>query len=141
MGAAAAAAAGVAWPWLSIQPFFRDSLTPIPGHQRHAPRAPEGGCRGEGEHFDTSQRPFFVRFWREFLVTELPMTKQRKSPFLTIAEAADLLRLKKHTLDNMRWQGTGPPFRKHGGRIFYHRDELNEWSKSGRRKSSSGRKR
>ena len=48
----------------------------------------------------------------------------RKSLFLTVAEAAELLRLKKHTLDNMRWQGTGPPFRKHGGRIFYHRDEL-----------------
>ena len=71
---------------------------------------------------------------------EFPMTKQPKSPFLTIAEAAELLRLKKHTLDNMRWQGTGPPFRKHGGRICYHRDELKEWSKSGRRKSSSGRK-
>jgi excisionase family DNA binding protein len=68
------------------------------------------------------------------------MTRQPKSPFLTIAEAAELLRLKKHTLDNMRWQGTGPPFRKHGGRICYHRDELKEWSKSGRRKSSSGRK-
>lgn len=66
------------------------------------------------------------------------MTKSRKSPFLTTAEAAELLRLKEHTLDNMRCLGTGPPFRKHGGRIFYHRDELNEWSKSRRRKSSSG---
>jgi hypothetical protein len=68
------------------------------------------------------------------------MSRQRRSPFLTIAETAELLRLEKHTLDNMRWQGTGPPFRKHGGRIFYHRDEVIEWSKSGRRKSSSGRK-
>jgi phage terminase Nu1 subunit (DNA packaging protein) len=64
----------------------------------------------------------------------------RKSVFLTVAEAAELLRLKKRTLDNMRWQGTGPPFRKHGGRIFYHRDELIEWPRNSRRKSSSGRK-
>ena len=34
---------------------------------------------------------------------------------LTTIEAAEYLRLKKHTLENMRWQGTGPPFRKHGG--------------------------
>lgn len=66
------------------------------------------------------------------------MSKTRRSPFLTISEAAQLLRLKEHTLDNMRWLGTGPPFRKHGGRIFYHRDELHEWSQSRRRKSSSG---
>lgn len=68
------------------------------------------------------------------------MTKKRKSPFLTVDEAALFLRLKKHTLDNMRWQGTGPKFRKHGGRIFYHRDELKQWSEQNRRQSSSGRK-
>ncbi|MBS0251281.1 MAG: helix-turn-helix domain-containing protein [Proteobacteria bacterium] len=61
------------------------------------------------------------------------------SPFLTVDEAAAYLRLKKHTLDNMRWQGTGPRFRKHGGRILYHRDELKEWSDGLRRRSTSGR--
>lgn len=60
------------------------------------------------------------------------------SPFLTVDEAAAYLRLKKHTLANMRWQGTGPRFRKHGGRIVYHRDELNKWSESLRRRSTSG---
>ena len=66
------------------------------------------------------------------------MPKSPQSPFLTVAEAADFLRLKPHTLDNMRWQGTGPKFRKHGGRIFYHRAELTHWSETNRRQTSSG---
>ena len=66
------------------------------------------------------------------------MAKQSRSPFFTADEAADFLRLKKHTLENMRWQGTGPNFRKHGGRIFYHRIELKLWSEQNRRRSSSG---
>jgi excisionase family DNA binding protein len=48
--------------------------------------------------------------------------------FLTIAEAAELLRVHRRTLDNMRWRGTGPVFRRHGGRIVYQRDELLAWS-------------
>ncbi|MDZ4842720.1 MAG: helix-turn-helix domain-containing protein [Hyphomicrobium aestuarii] len=60
------------------------------------------------------------------------------SPFLSVDETAVYLRLKKRTLDNMRWQGIGPRFRKHGGRIFYHRDEVVAWSESRRRRASSG---
>ena len=59
---------------------------------------------------------------------------------LTTAEAAELLRLRKHTLENMRWLGTGPPFRKHGGRVFYHRADLKTWSDQTLRRSSSGQK-
>ena len=47
------------------------------------------------------------------------MSRQRRSPLLTTAEAAVWLRIKPHTLENMRYQGTGPKFRKHGGRVFY----------------------
>jgi Helix-turn-helix domain len=65
------------------------------------------------------------------------MSEKPASPFLTVAEAAAFLRLKKHTLDNMRWMGNGPNFRKHGGRIYYHRDELEEWSLNSRRRSTS----
>jgi Helix-turn-helix domain len=68
-------------------------------------------------------------------VTEV--TDETESPFLTVEEAATFLRLKKRTLDNMRWLGTGPKFRKHGGRIYYHRDELREWSLNSRRQSTS----
>ena len=68
------------------------------------------------------------------------MVHQRKSQLLTTAEAAEFLRLEPHTLENMRRQGTGPPFRKHGARVFYHRAELKEWSDQARGRSSSGRK-
>ena len=65
------------------------------------------------------------------------MSEGPENPFLTVAEAALYLRLKKRTLDNMRWMGTGPKFRKHGGRIFYHVDDLTEWSRNSRRQSTS----
>lgn len=50
------------------------------------------------------------------------------SPFLNVIEAADFLRLKRSTLDSYRWEGGGPKYRKHGNRVYYHRDELKRWS-------------
>jgi predicted DNA-binding transcriptional regulator AlpA len=79
-------------------------------------------------------------FSPQFLIGEDHMATQRKSPLLTTAETAEMYRLKKHTLENMRWQGTGPPFRKIGGRVFYHRADLKQWLEQTRRRSSSGRK-
>jgi conjugative transfer signal peptidase TraF len=67
------------------------------------------------------------------------MHKQSQSPpLLTIADAAQMLRLKTQTLESMRRQGTGPPFRKHGGRIFYRHHELKEWSENGRLRPAAG---
>ena len=43
-------------------------------------------------------------------------------PFFTVEETAKLLRVKRRTLDNLRWKAEGPPWRRHGGRIVYHRD-------------------
>ena len=60
-------------------------------------------------------------------------------PFLTIAEAAQLLRVNRRTLDNLRWKGEGPPFRRHGGRIVYHRDELLAWSEQRRARTPSAK--
>jgi hypothetical protein len=68
------------------------------------------------------------------------MATLRRSDLLTTAEAAALFRLKPHTLENMRWQGTGPFFLKLGGRVFYRRADLKAWSDQARRRSSSGRK-
>ncbi len=65
------------------------------------------------------------------------MTDDSDNPFLTIAEAARLLRVKRRTLDNLRWQDDGPPFRRHGGRIVYHRDELLAWSEQRRARTPS----
>ena len=67
-------------------------------------------------------------------VPESHMPRKKRPRFLTTAEAAEFLRLKKHTLENMRSQESGPPPRKHGGRVFYHLDDLIAWSKSTRRK-------
>ncbi len=61
------------------------------------------------------------------------------SPYVNVEEAAAYLRLKRRTLDNMRWIGGGPKYRKHGGRVFYHRDELKAWSESRAFKSTSER--
>lgn len=66
------------------------------------------------------------------------MTNSRRSALMTTGEAAAWLRMKPHTLENMRWQGTGPKFRKHGGRVFYLLSELKAWSDAMRRQSTSG---
>ena len=50
------------------------------------------------------------------------------SPFLTVEEPANYLRPKNRTLGNMLQMRTGPVFQKHGGRIYYHEEELTTWS-------------
>jgi len=62
------------------------------------------------------------------------------SLFFTIAEAAELMRVKRRTLDNFRWRGEGPRFRRHGGRIVYHRDDLLAWSDQRRARIASERR-
>jgi Helix-turn-helix domain len=56
------------------------------------------------------------------------MFEDDDSPFLTIPETAQLLRVRPRTLDNLRWSRKGPPARRHGGRIVYHRREVLDWS-------------
>jgi excisionase family DNA binding protein len=68
------------------------------------------------------------------------MASRRRSQLLTTKEAAEVLRLKPHTLENMRSQGKGPIFMKLGGRVFYHRADLRTWLRDSRRRSSSGEK-
>jgi hypothetical protein len=58
------------------------------------------------------------------------MAHVRSSPYLTVYEAAAFLRLRPRTLDNMRWRGIGPKYRKHGGRIVYDINDLIEWSRN-----------
>jgi excisionase family DNA binding protein len=68
------------------------------------------------------------------------MANRRKSQLLTTKEAAEFLRLKPHTLENMRSDGKGPIFMKLGGRVFYHRADLKTWLRESRRRSSRGEK-
>ena len=52
-----------------------------------------------------------------------------ESPFYTAREAAGYLRLEERTLNAMRWRNDGPGWRKHGGRVVYHKEELDRWSR------------
>jgi putative transposase len=51
------------------------------------------------------------------------MEENHQSPFLNVNEAGAFVLLKKCTLGIMRWMGTSPNFRKHGGHVHYHIDE------------------
>ena len=72
-------------------------------------------------------------------IREFPMTDETDNPFLTIDETAELLRVNRRTLDNLRWQDDGPPFRRHGGRIVYHRDDVLAWSERRRARTPMDR--
>ena len=63
----------------------------------------------------------------------------RKSPFLRAQEAADYLGLTRSTLEHYRWIGGGPSYRKHGGLVFYHIDDLIERSERRKFKDSATR--
>lgn len=52
-----------------------------------------------------------------------------ESPYLTTKEAARYLRLEESTLNAMRWRKEGPAWRKHGGKVVYHIDDLDRWSR------------
>lgn len=59
--------------------------------------------------------------------------------FLIVPEAAAELRMAKRTLDNHRWKGTGPKFRRHGGRIVYRRGDLLAWSEERAARMAAGK--
>jgi hypothetical protein len=60
--------------------------------------------------------------------------------FLIVPEAAAELRMAKRTLDNHRFKGTGPKFRRHGGRIVYRRGDLLAWSEERAARMAAGKK-
>ncbi len=53
-----------------------------------------------------------------------------ETPFMGLEDAASYLCMKPGTLKNLRFRGTGPAYRKHGGIVVYHREDLDDWSKS-----------
>lgn len=63
--------------------------------------------------------------------------QETDSPFLNTKEAATWLRLTKNTLEKMRVQGTGPHYRKHGRYVRYDIEDLVDYSKANKRKSTS----
>jgi hypothetical protein len=56
---------------------------------------------------------------------------------LRTAEAGRFLGLSGRTLEKHRTYGTGPTYRKIGGRVVYTVDDLQAWAELGRRSSTS----
>jgi predicted DNA-binding transcriptional regulator AlpA len=59
--------------------------------------------------------------------------------YLRTPEAARFLGLSGRTLEKHRTYGTGPKYRKIGGRVVYAIDDLKVWADIGTRKSTSDR--
>jgi hypothetical protein len=57
--------------------------------------------------------------------------------YLRTAEAARYLSLSPRTLEKHRTYGTGPAYRKIGGRVVYAVADLNAWADVGARTSTS----
>ncbi len=57
--------------------------------------------------------------------------------FLRTPDAALYLGLSARTLEKHRCYGTGPVFRKLGGRVVYAIEELERWTELGSRRSTS----
>lgn len=57
--------------------------------------------------------------------------------FLRTKEAAEFLSLSARTLEKHRTYGTGPAYRKLGGRVVYSVDELEAWADRGSVTSTS----
>lgn len=55
---------------------------------------------------------------------------KKGSPFLNTEQAAFYLGLSTRTLQEMRSEGGGPRFRRHGRLIRYHIDDLDAWSQA-----------
>jgi len=47
------------------------------------------------------------------------------------------MKLKRDTLVRLRWQGLGPAFKRHGGRIVYRREDLEAWHKAHSRRRTA----
>jgi hypothetical protein len=62
-----------------------------------------------------------------------------KSPYLSAVEAAFYLRVTARALEHFRCEGGGPSYRKHGGSVVYHLEDLDCWSLM-RRYSSTSKK-
>lgn len=53
---------------------------------------------------------------------------QISARYIPTHEAAQLLGISPRTLEKYRCHGSGPTFRKFGGRVVYSLDDLNAWA-------------
>jgi hypothetical protein len=66
-----------------------------------------------------------------------PAQPLKQSVFMTVIEAATVLRISPVTLSRWRVQGSGPAYHKLGRRIVYSRADVIAWAESRRRLSTS----
>ena len=57
--------------------------------------------------------------------------------YLRTPDAAKLLGLSPRTLEKHRCYGTGPVYRRLGGRVVYALDDIEAWAELGTRRSTS----
>lgn len=50
-------------------------------------------------------------------------------PYLNTRQAAHRLCISSRKLEEMRALGQGPRFRRHGRLVFYHVDDIDDWSR------------
>ena len=65
------------------------------------------------------------------------MSTRISQRFVRTPQAGEYLGLSSRTLEKHRTYGTGPAYRKLGGRVVYDLDDLAEWADSGLRVSTS----
>jgi predicted DNA-binding transcriptional regulator AlpA len=85
-------------------------------------------------------RRFATARWRRSRRPEAAMSATRLDTpprYLRTPEAARFLGLSGRTLEKHRTYGTGPVYRKLGGRIVYALDDLQVWADRGTRLSTS----
>lgn len=74
----------------------------------------------------------------EALLVISPVTRlDGLSRFLRTPDAAAYLSLSPRTLEKHRTYGTGPAYRKLGGRVVYSVEDLDAWAAIGTRRSTS----
>jgi predicted DNA-binding transcriptional regulator AlpA len=62
---------------------------------------------------------------------------RQESPFLNTTDAGTYVGLSRRTLEKMRTSGNGPTYRKHGRYVRYHIADLDAWSTSRSKNSTS----
>ncbi len=68
---------------------------------------------------------------------QTPSTTARTPRFLRTPEAARHLGLSGRTLEKHRTYGTGPKYRRLGGRVVYAMEDLQAWADLGVKRSTS----
>lgn len=77
------------------------------------------------------------RRWRSMFAGDAMADKNQNERFLRTPEAARLVGLSPRTLEKHRTYGTGPQYRKLGGRVVYALEDLRAWADLGLRQSTN----